>query len=433
MYGKNCYKFIFYQGVLMKNYTDLLKSELIMALGCTEPISIALAAAKAREVLGDIPTKIEVMCSGNIIKNVKGVTVPNTNGMKGVEAATAIGTVAGDSCLGLEVLSKVTEDDIKAAKDLMEKNIITVSLKEGVENLDIEIVAEDDKENTVDVEIKNKHTNIVKVTKNDEIIHIDNCYTHTPEYENYDELSVKDIFEYANNVDLDEVKDLLEKQITLNSKISDEGLTGKWGVAMGKILMDEDDSIRSKAKARAAAGSDARMSGCSLPVVINAGSGNQGITCTMPLVVFANEKNYDRETLYRGLLITNLVALHIKRFIGRLSAFCGVTSAGVAAGAGICYMETKDLDLIEKTIGNALMIASGMICDGAKASCAAKIATAVDAGISGYYLAKNNRNFEAGDGLLKDDIEETIRSIGYVAKEGMKETDIIVLNTMIQK
>lgn len=417
----------------MKNYTELLKSELIMALGCTEPISIALAAAKAREVLGSFPCKIEVMCSGNIIKNVKGVTVPNTNGMKGVEAATAIGTVAGDSCLGLEVLSKVTDDDIKAAKDLMAKDIITVSLKEGVENLDIEIVAEDDNENTVDVEIKNKHTNIVKVTKNDQVIHIDNCYTHTPEYENYDELSVKDIFEYANNVNLDEVKDLLEKQITLNSDISDEGLTGKWGVAMGKILIDEDESIRTKAKARAAAGSDARMSGCSLPVVINAGSGNQGITCTMPLVVFANEKNYDRETLYRGLLITNLTALHIKRFIGRLSAFCGVTSAGVAAGAGICYMETKDLDLIEKTIGNALMIASGMICDGAKPSCAAKIATAVDAGISGYYLAKNNRNFEPGDGLLKDDIEETIRSIGYVAKEGMKETDIIVLNTMIQK
>lgn len=417
----------------MKNYTELLKSELIMALGCTEPISIALAAAKAREVLGDIPTKIEVKCSGNIIKNVKGVTVPNTNGMKGVEAATAIGTVAGDSSLGLEVLSKVTDEHIKDAKCMLDNNIIKVSLKEGVENLDIEIVAEDDKENTVDVEIKNKHTNIVKVTKNDKVIHIDNCYTHTPEYENYDELSVKDIFEYANNVDLDEVKDLLEDQITLNSKISDEGLTGKWGVAMGKILMDEDDSIRSKAKARAAAGSDARMSGCSLPVVINAGSGNQGITCTMPLVVFANEKNYDRETLYRGLLITNLVALHIKRFIGRLSAFCGVTSAGVAAGAGICYMETKDLDLIEKTIGNALMIASGMICDGAKPSCAAKIATAVDAGISGYYLAKNNRNFEAGDGLLKDDIEETIRSIGYVAKEGMKETDIVVLHTMIEK
>ena len=417
----------------MKNYTELLRSELIMALGCTEPISIALAAAKAREVLGSIPCKIEVMCSGNIIKNVKGVTVPNTNGMKGVEAATAIGTVAGDSCLGLEVLSKVTDEDIKAAKDLLEKDIITVSLKEGVENLDIEIVAEDDKKNTVDVEIKNKHTNIVKVTKNDEVIHIDNCYTHTPEYENYDELSVKDIFEYANNVDLGEVKDLLEKQITLNSEISDEGLTGKWGVSMGKILIDEDESIRTKAKAKAAAGSDARMSGCSLPVVINAGSGNQGITCTMPLVVFANEKNYDRETLYRGLLVTNLTALHIKRFIGRLSAFCGVTSAGVAAGAGICYMETKDLDLIEKTIGNALMIASGMICDGAKPSCAAKIATAVDAGISGYYLAKNNRNFEPGDGLLKDNIEETIRSIGYVAKEGMKETDIIVLNTMIQR
>ncbi|WP_297813014.1 serine dehydratase subunit alpha family protein [uncultured Finegoldia sp.] len=417
----------------MKNYTELLKSELIMALGCTEPISIALAAAKAREVLGEMPSKVEVSCSGNIIKNVKGVTVPNTNGMKGVEAAAAIGIVGGDCSLGLEVLSKIDDEDIKKARELVKNDVIKVSLKEGEENLDIEITAQAEDGNNVDVEIKNKHTNIVKVIKNDEVIHVDNCYTHTPEYDKYDELSLRDIYEYANNVDLKEVGDLIEKQINLNSKISDEGLTGKWGVAMGKILYDEDDSVRSRAKARAAAGSDARMSGCSLPVVINAGSGNQGITCTMPLVEFAKEKNYDRETLCRGLLLTNLTALHIKRFIGRLSAFCGVTSAGVAAGAGICYMETNNYDLIEKTVGNALMIASGMICDGAKPSCAAKIATAVDAGISGYYLAKNNRNFQPGDGLLKDDIEETIRSIGYVAKEGMKETDIIVLNTMIQK
>lgn len=417
----------------MKNYTKLLKKELITALGCTEPIAIALASAKAREVLGSMPKKIEVFCSGNIIKNVKGVTVPNTNGMKGVEAAVAIGTVAGVSSLGLEALSKVEQADIQKAKDLLDKDIIKVNLKQGIENLDIEIKEWDEKDNCVVVEIVNKHTNIVKVIKNDEILKDEDCNLYTDDDELYNELSLKGIYDFASNVDLNEVKELLENQITLNTTISNEGLKGDWGVAIGKILMDEDESMRTIAKARAAAGSDARMSGCSLPVVINAGSGNQGITCTMPLVAFADVKGYDRETLYRGLIISNLIALHIKRFIGRLSAFCGVTSAGVAAGAGICYMETKDFSLMEKTVSNALMIASGMICDGAKPSCAAKIATAVDAGITGYYMAKNNKNFEPGEGLLKETVEETIRCIGNVAKEGMKETDIVVLNSMISK
>ena len=417
----------------MKDYTNLLKKELIMALGCTEPIAIALAAAKAREVLGSEITKAEIICSGNIIKNVKGVTVPNTGGMKGVEAAAAIGFVAGDASLGLEVLSKVNDEDIVKAKELLDKGIISVSLKEGIENLDIEIKAWDKDENDVDVEIKNKHTNIVKVVKNGKLLVVDDCYSHATDDKLYEDLSLKGIYDFATNVDLSELKELLENQITLNSKISEEGLTGKWGVAMGKILLEEDQSLRSVAKARAAAGSDARMSGCSLPVVINAGSGNQGITCTMPLVTFAEAKNYSREDLYRALIVSNLTALHIKRFIGRLSAFCGVTSAGVAAGAGICYMETKDFELMEHTVSNALMIASGMICDGAKPSCAAKIATAVDAGISAYYMARNGKNFQAGDGLLKDSVEETIRSIGYVAKEGMKETDIVVLNKMIGK
>ena len=417
----------------MKDYTELLKKELIMALGCTEPIAIALAAAKVKEVLNADIVKAEIICSGNIIKNVKGVTVPNTGGMKGVEAASAIGFVAGDASLGLEVLSKVKDEDIAKAKELLKKDIISVGLKEGVENLDIEIKVWDKDGNDVDVEIKNKHTNIVKVVKNGKLLQVDNCYTHATDDKLYDDLSLRGIYDFATNVDLSGLKDLLENQIVLNSRISDEGLTGKWGVAIGKILMDEDKSLISVAKARAAAGSDARMSGCSLPVVINAGSGNQGITCTMPLVTFAEAKNYSREDLYRALIVSNLTALHIKRFIGRLSAFCGVTSAGVAAGAGICYMETKDFELMEHTVSNALMIASGMICDGAKPSCAAKIATAVDAGISAYYMAKNGKNFEAGDGLLKDSVEETIRSIGYVAKEGMKETDIVVLNTMISK
>lgn len=416
----------------MKNYTDLLKTELIMALGCTEPISIALAAAKAKETLGKIPVKVEVLCSGNIIKNVKGVTVPNTNGMKGVKSAAAIGIVAGKSDLGLEVLSNTCDEDIEFAKALLEKNIISVKLKEGIENLDIEIKIWDELDNFVEVEIKNKHTNIVKVVKNDRVIEMDDCYSHSTNYEKYEELSLKDIFDYSESVDLADVRDLLENQIRLNSKISDEGLSGRWGVSIGKILMEEDSSIRTMAKAKAAAGSDARMSGCSLPVVINAGSGNQGITCSMPLVVFAEAKGIEKDLLYRALIVSNLTALHIKRFIGRLSAFCGVTSAGVAAGAGIAYLETQDYEIVEKTVGNALMIASGMICDGAKPSCAAKIATAVDAGITGYYLAKNNRNFESGEGLLKTTIEETIRSIGHVAKEGMKETDVVVLNTMLK-
>ncbi|MDY6064812.1 MAG: L-serine ammonia-lyase, iron-sulfur-dependent, subunit alpha [Finegoldia sp.] len=283
------------------------------------------------------------------------------------------------------------------------------------------------------MEIKNKHIDIVKIIKNNELVQIDNCYTHTPEYDKYDELSLKDIYIYATETDLEPIKEILDDQIILNSQISEEGLTGKWGSEIGKILIEEDSSIRTIAKARAAAGSDARMSGCPLPVVINSGSGNQGITCTMPLVAFAEYKNIDKESLYRGLLISNLTALHIKRYIGRLSAFCGVTAAGIAAGAGIAYMETKDYQIIENTVANGLMIASGMICDGAKPSCAAKIATAVDAGITGYYLAKNDKNFQPGDGLLKDDIEQTIKSIGHVAKDGMKETDIVVLNTMIGK
>lgn len=417
----------------MIDFTDLLKSELIKACGCTEPISIALAAAKVKEVLCSFPRKVIVKCSGNIIKNVKSVTVPNTNGMKGVESAAAIGIVAGDASLELEVLSNVKEEDIQKAKDMISSGIITVELKEGVENLDIEIIAFDQCENNVEVEIKNKHTNIVKIIKNGNIIQYDNCYSNAKNHKDYEKLSIKEIFNYAENVDLSKVENLLEQQIASNTAISKEGLTGKWGSAIGKMLLDEDDSLRTRARAKAAAGSDARMSGCSLSVVINAGSGNQGITCSIPVIEYAKEREVSRNTLYKALIISNLTALHIKRFIGRLSAYCGVTSAGVAAGAGIAYIETQDFKIIEDTISNALMIASGMICDGAKPSCAAKIATAVDAGITGFNLAKNGKNFIAGDGLLKDCVENTIRNIGYIAKEGMKQTDIEVLNRMIEK
>lgn len=416
----------------MHKFTNLLKKELICALGCTEPIALALAASKAREVLGNIPKSVTIKCSGNIIKNVKGVTVPNTNGMKGVEAAAAIGITGGDSSLGLEVLSKINDEDIKRANELLQSKIIKVQLKEGIENLDIEMIFEDEFGNTSEVEIKNKHTNIIKIKKNGEFISKCDDNEESSQSNVYDDLSIKEIFKYASEVDLDEVKDVILNQINLNEKIAKEGLNGSWGASIGKIMLLEDN-IRAKAKALAAGGSDARMSGCSMPVVINAGSGNQGITCSMPVLVYARENNRDEDSLIRATIVSNLVALHIKRYIGRLSAFCGVASAGVASGAGIAYLETKDLNIVEKTIGNALMILSGMVCDGAKPSCAAKIASAVDAGITGFNMAKTNNNFNAGDGLLKEDIEDTIKNIGYVAKVGMKQTDIEILNIMIKK
>lgn len=415
----------------MYNYIDILKKELICALGCTEPISIALASAKAREILGKLPTYVEINCSGNIIKNVKGVTVPNTDGMKGIEAAVAIGLIAGDSSRGLEVLENVGQEDILMAKSYLKEKRIRVLIKEKEENLYINVMAVDSNDNTVDVIIRNKHTNISLVRKNNQILKNETCFEESTDNFLLSELSLKGIFEFANTVKLDELKVLLDKQISYNGKISEEGLRGSWGAEIGKLLMDEDKSVRTRAKARAAAGSDARMSGCSLPVVVNSGSGNQGITCCLPILEYGDYLKSSKELIYRALIISNLTAIHIKRFIGRLSAFCGVTSAGVAAGAGIAYLDKQDFEFVKNSVANSLMIASGMICDGAKCSCAAKIATAVDAGITGYNMAKRNRNFCVGEGLLKQDVEETIKNIGFIAKEGMKETDLAVLHKMI--
>lgn len=417
----------------MHPFSRLLKKELVTALGCTEPIAIALAASKAREVLGALPKKVTLNLSGNIIKNVKGVTVPNTKGMMGVEASAVIGIIGGDPSLELEVLSKVNGDHIEKTKEYLRKYPVDVNLAEGLENLYINVVLEDDAGNSSEVVIKNEHNNFTKIVKNGEIIldKKDESFLNTEDY--YKDMSVKSIFDYTKEVDLNEIGDLISNQLKVNEEISKEGLNGSWGVNIGKILHLEEDSLKSKVKALAAAGSDARMSGCSMPVVINSGSGNQGITCSMPVLVYAREKNKSQEDLVRATILSNLIALHIKRYIGRLSAFCGVVSAGVASGAGIAYLETKDFNIVEKTIGNALMIASGIICDGAKPSCAAKIATGVDAGFTGFTMAMKDKNFKAGEGLLKEDIEDTIRSIGYVAKEGMKKTDVDILNIMINK
>lgn len=416
----------------MHTFSRILKDELICALGCTEPIAVALASARAKQVLGSDPVKVDAYCSGNIIKNVMGVQVPNSGGMKGIASAVALGIVGGVPENGLEVLSEVTEDDCRIARRMIEDKVIQVHLKEGVPSLNVEIHLEDGADNHVIVEIMNKHNNIVRITRNGEEFLESQVMGKESEKELYDHLNMAAILDYADTVDLTEIREELQNQMTLNQAISEAGLKGEYGSSIGQILLMGNDDLRTRARAKAAAGSDARMSGCAMPVVINAGSGNQGITCSIPVLEYAQEMGADDERTMRALLVSNLTALHIKQYIGRLSAYCGVTSAGAAAGAGIAYLhDPSNRVILNETVANALMIDSGMVCDGAKPSCAAKIASAVDAGITGFEMARTGRSFQAGDGLMKEDIEETIRSIGRLGAKGMKETDTEVLNIML--
>ena len=418
----------------MHIFSQILKDELISALGCTEPIAVALASAKARKVLGETPVKVDAYCSGNIIKNVMGVTVPNSGGLKGIESAVALGIVGGDPDLGLEVLSRINGEQLAKTRQMLADGIIQVHLKEDVPSLDIEIHMEDQSGSKAIVEIMYKHNNIVRISCNGQEFMEAQILGMDSEESGHDELSMERILDYADTIDLAEIRPELETQITQNTAIVQAGLSQDYGASIGKLLLAGGNDVRTRARARAAAGSDARMSGCALPVVINAGSGNQGITCSIPVLEYAQEMGADEELTMRALLVSNLTALHIKRYIGRLSAFCGVTSAGAAAGAGIAYLyDPTDRKLIYETVANGLMIDTGMVCDGAKPSCAAKIASAVDAGITGFEMARNGRSFLPGEGLLKETIEETIKSVGRLGSIGMKETDIEVLNIMLGK
>ncbi|ADK15049.1 putative membrane protein [Clostridium ljungdahlii DSM 13528] len=414
------------------NYVKILKEELIPAIGCTEPIAIAFTAAKAREVLGQMPEKIVICCSGNIIKNVKGVIVPNSGGEKGVEAAAILGVVAGKANLELQVISEVKQEDIDKAKALRKKGICICKLEEGEENLFIraELTAG---HNMSAVEVRTKHNHIAKIQKNGEVI-FEQPDIVTKQSGDKSKLNIKDILQFANEVNLNDVRDIISRQIKYNSAISKEGLTHNWGAQVGQTLIKfGSNDIRTKAKAAAAAGSDARMNGCALPVVINSGSGNQGITCTMPVLVYAKEMGVDEDILYRALVLTNLISLHQKRYIGNLSAYCGAVSAGTAAACGIAYLNGGDYDTIGKTIINSIGTVGGIVCDGAKASCAAKISSSVDAGLMGYEMAKHGLVFPFGEGLVEKDYEKTIQNIGRVGHQGMKSTDVEILNIMIGK
>ena len=417
---------------LYENYLKILHSELIPAMGCTEPIAIAFAAAKARQILGVMPEKMVARCSGNIIKNVKAVKVPNSGGQKGVEVAAILGACAGNPDLDLQVISRVSEESIRQVRRLAEEKICTCELAEGVENLFIRIEVCSGSE-TAAVEVKTKHNHISRFEKNGEVLMTADDIP-VSDSGNKSLLNLRDILEFANTVELSDVEDVIGQQIAYNTAISNEGLENDWGASVGKTLMEcGSGSVSTRAAARAAAGSDARMGGCALPVVINAGSGNQGITCTMPVVTYAEALGADREKLLRAMVLTNLIALHQKRFIGNLSAYCGAVSAGTASACGIAYLQGADYDVIGRTIINALGNAGGIVCDGAKSSCAAKIATAVKSGILGYEMSRRDRAFGFGEGIVESDYEQTIRNFGRLAKDGMKSTDIEILNIMIGK
>lgn len=413
-----------------RTYVGILEQELVPAMGCTEPIAIAYCAAKARSVLGEMPDAMEIWASGNIIKNVKSVIVPHTGGLRGIEAAAAAGALCGREDQGLEVISDVTQEQTLMLEKYLRETKFQVHALESGHILDLKVAAYAGGHSAM-VHIVDEHTNVVEIQRDGQRIWAGEetaCEEETA-YD-YGLLKVEDIFTFANEARISDVAAILQRQIDYNTAIAREGMKNDYGARIGKVLLHQDAGVRQRAKAMAAAGSDARMSGCELPVVINSGSGNQGMTASLPVIVYAEHYKKSREELYRALLVSNLVTLHLKSGIGRLSAYCGAISAGAGAGAGIAYLLTGDLKVVNHTVVNTLAITSGIVCDGAKASCAAKIAMAVDAGILGFEMYQEGNQFKGGDGLVSKGIENTISNICCLAHDGMKETDKKIIELM---
>ena len=411
-------------------FLNVLKEELVPALGCTEPIAVAYCAARARSVLGCLPDKVNISVSGNIIKNVKSVIVPNTGGMKGIAAAAAAGIVAGNADLELEVISSVTASQKKEISEFVQNTPISISPIDDKDPLDIIIVLQKGTDSAA-VRISHTHTNIVRIEKNGDILFDKPLAKVSSDSPEEDRLTVEEIYDFANTVEISDIEEVIGRQISYNSAIAEEGIKNDWGANIGKVLLvGRENDVRQRARAMAAAGSDARMSGCELPVVVNSGSGNQGITVSVPLIVYAEESGCSSEKLYRALVLSNLIAIHEKRGIGCLSAYCGAVSAGTAAGCGIAYLKGGDLKTITHTLVNSIAITSGMVCDGAKPSCAAKIAVALEAGIMGYEMYQNGQQFRGGDGIVSKGVENTIRNVGLLGADGMKETDKEIIRIM---
>lgn len=423
-----------------QDYVNILREELVPAMGCTEPIAIAYAAAVARKALGRTAERMEVAASGNIIKNVKSVFVPNTGGLRGIPAAAAAGMAAGDPDKRLEVICQVTPAQQEEIRAYLARTPIEVKLSPSPFIFDIGVTAWAGKDRAK-VRIVNYHTNIVLVEKNGEVLHRVEAEAAREEgLTDKSVLTVEGILEFADTVRTADIEETVGRQAEYNTRIAEEGLRGDYGANIGRVLLSAyGDDVKIRAKAMAAAGSDARMNGCGLPVVIVSGSGNQGMTASLPVLEYAKELGVSRDTAFRAVALSDLLTVHLKAEIGRLSAYCGAVSAGCGAGAGIAYLHGLNQDKpcrlkeISHTIVNSLAIVSGIVCDGAKASCAAKIAAAVDAGILGYHMYRQGQQFRAGDGIVSKGVEQTIRNVGLLAKEGMRETDREILDIMITR
>ncbi|QLY40212.1 serine dehydratase subunit alpha family protein [Hujiaoplasma nucleasis] len=412
---------------------DILKEELVPAKGCTEPISIAFAAAKAREVLGEIPDKIIVSASGNLIKNIRCVTVPNTGNLVGIEASAIAGMIGGDASLDLEVISNIKESDLNIIHQYLLKKMVKVTLLDTPLNLHFILKAQKDN-NEVIIEIKNLHTNIVRISKNNKDIYfkedVKEDYFGVETDRSF--LTIEHILNFANKANIETLRKILKRQIDDNMAIAEKGIQGQFGVEIGKTILKHDKTIYGKIKAYTAAASEARMSGCSLPVITNSGSGNQGIASSIPVIIYSKHLGVSDETMHRALVLSNLLTIYQKGFIGRLSAFCGAISATVSSGATLTYLEGGSLEQIKMTITNALANVSGVVCDGAKPSCASKIVTGLEASFLGHHLAMENRQYNPLSGILKDSADDTITAVGKMASLGMKDTDKVILALMLE-
>ena len=418
---------------LLETYLDILREELVPAMGCTEPIAIAYAAALARDTLGAMPERSVLTVSGNIVKNVKSVVVPNTGGRKGMRSALAAGLCFGRAERELEVIAEAREEDLAAMDAWLGSADITIREAESELPFDLAVELFAGGESAY-VHIVSHHTNVVCVRKNSETLREEPWSAEADSVpENRASLNVEDIVRFADSVDVKRLQPILQRQIDCNMAIAEAGLKGGYGAEIGKILLRSyGNSVHNRAKAKAAAGADARMDGCEMPVVINSGSGNQGLTASVPVIIYGRELGVSESTIFRALAVSNLVTIHLKTGIGSLSAYCGATSAGAGAGAGVCYLYGGRFQEIAHTIVNALAINSGMICDGAKASCAAKISSAVESGLLGMQMKMHESQFVGGDGIVVKGVEETIKAVSRVAREGMRSTDETVISIMTE-
>ncbi len=409
-------------------FLDILKEELIPAGGCTEPIAIAYTAAVARKTLGCRPEHMDVYASGNLIKNAKGVYIPNGGELRGVDAAAILGALGGNADRMLEVLLDLPDGVLDETQALMQQNYCKVHVIQGSEALHLIVNVQADGQ-TAEVELKNAHTHIVRIEKNGESVFRAEEDGTQDGFTDHSCLTVEKIVDFANTCDLADIEPTLQKQIDCNMQIAEEGLNNRWGVNVGKLYYENGKLLQ----AYAAAASDARMSGCNLPVVIVSGSGNQGATASLPVIVYAEKHGCSREQMLRALALSDLIAIHLKSGIGRLSAYCGAVCAATGAGCAMTYLDGGTLEQIDQTITNSIATSSGMVCDGAKPSCAAKIATSLESAIMAHDLAMANRAFQSGEGIVMDNVEQTIDAVGCVASQGMHITDQVILNLMTQQ